>query len=166
MKTQQELERKFIVRRVPKYMQDFYVDTVLITQNYIYVDLWAEIRIREEIILSTGETRYYEVKKIGRGDERQEIITEIDGEVAEPFLVNSYYPISKQRDVYFYDGNFISVDFFENAGIDELIIAEVEFPTRGEMMNFTPYDWFIEEVTYNEEYKNKNIWQGINKGVI
>ena len=87
MRVQEELERKFLVRRVPKYMQDFYVDTVLITQNYIYVDLVAEIRTREEILLSSGDTRYYEIIKIGNGAKRKEFITEITREIAEPFYL-------------------------------------------------------------------------------
>lgn len=164
MRVQEELERKFLVRRVPQYMREFYVDTKLITQNYIYVDLEAEIRIREEILLSSGDTRYYEIKKIGNGAKRKEFITEITREIAEPFLLNSYYAISKQRDVYFYDGKFITVDFYDEELIPEgLIVAEIEFPTEGEMVLFRPYNWFIKEVTDDERFRDKNIWRAINK---
>jgi len=37
------------------------------------------------------------------------------------------------------------------------MVTEIEFDNIEDAENFKPLDWFGEEVTYNEKYKNKNL---------
>lgn len=52
------------------------------------------------------------------------------------------------------------IDFFEKL-VDKkgnkLITVEVEFDTEKDALNFIPLDWFGEELTYDEYYKNNNL---------
>lgn len=50
----------------------------------------------------------------------------------------------------------IELDIFEGR-YDGLILAEVEFPTREEADNFTPPEWFGEDVTFEKKYSNSNL---------
>jgi CYTH domain-containing protein len=155
-----ELERKFIVNRVPEYMLDYHVGSYLIEQNYLYSDIVSECRIRREVNLMNEEVKNSIDLKSGVGKVRDEESNEISYEMAEKFLVNDYYPIVKQRDIYFLDGNFIEVDFYDDL---ELIVAEIEFINEAEMNKFEMYGWMIKEVSNQEEYKNKNLWKKLNK---
>ena len=47
------------------------------------------------------------------------------------------------------------VDLYIN--LNNLKIVEVEFESEKEANNFKPPKWFGKEVTYNLEYKNKNL---------
>jgi CYTH domain-containing protein len=155
-----ELERKFIVNRVPEYMREYHVGSYLIEQNYLYQDMISECRVRREQNLLTEEVANYIDLKVGVGKERLEERNEVSWEVAEEFLFNDTYSIVKQSDIYFLDGYFIEVDFYDDF---ELIVAEVEFINKAEMEEFEMYGWMIEDVSENEEYKNKNLWKKLNK---
>ena len=52
------------------------------------------------------------------------------------------------------------IDFFEKL-VDKkgnkLITVEIEFDTEKDALNFIPLDWFGEELTYDEYYKNNNL---------
>lgn len=155
-----ELERKFVVNRVPEYMREFHVGSYVVEQNYLYSDLVSECRVRKEYNLITEDLRCSVDLKVGVGKSRQEESNEISEEIAERFIMNDTYPIVKQRDVYFMDGYFIEVDFYDDFN---LIIAEIEFINEYEMDNFEMYGWMIKEVSENEEYKNKRLWEKLNK---
>jgi CYTH domain-containing protein len=44
-------------------------------------------------------------------------------------------------------------------GMEGLVLAEVEFPSREKSEEFEPPDWFGKEVTEDIRYKNQNLAQ-------
>ncbi|MEA2658813.1 MAG: hypothetical protein QOF64_1409 [Candidatus Binatota bacterium] len=42
-------------------------------------------------------------------------------------------------------------------GMEGLVLAEIEFPSREKSEEFKPPDWFGEEVTEDIRYKNQNL---------
>jgi CYTH domain-containing protein len=54
------------------------------------------------------------------------------------------------------------IDDFVNTK-DPLLLAEVEFNTKEEAAEFIPPLWFGKEVTYDENFKNKNLWKKLNR---
>ena len=61
--------------------------------------------------------------------------------------------IAKDRYCIPYMGYTIELDVFD-VPFAPLVLAEVEFSTEEEANNFTPPDWFGEEVTYDPSYTN------------
>ena len=52
----------------------------------------------------------------------------------------------------------IELDIFHN-DLSPLILAEVEFESEDEANNFTPPEWFGEDVTFSPKYHNSNLSQ-------
>lgn len=61
-----------------------------------------------------------------------------------------------KKDRYFIMDNdlVIAIDVYYDI---DLMVTEIEFNNIEDAEIFKPLDWFGEEVTYNEKYKNKNL---------
>ena len=64
--------------------------------------------------------------------------------------------IKKDRYEIPYERYIIELDIFKDE-LDGLIIAEVEFPSEEEALDFTPPDWFGKDVTGDPKYTNSNL---------
>lgn len=144
-----EIERKFTVKTLPDNLQQYQFHCI--EQAYLNTD--PVIRIRKE------DDNYYLTYK-GKGLLARE-------EYNLPLNEQAYYHlrekadgtvISKKRYLIPIDqtGLTIELDIFD-APFENLIIAEVEFPTREAADAFLPIDWFAEDVTNNPEYHNSNL---------
>ena len=64
--------------------------------------------------------------------------------------------ITKKRYMIPYDKYMIELDVFEGE-LAPLILAEVEFESEEEALNFKAPEWFGEDVTLSTKYHNSNL---------
>ena len=140
-----EIERKFLIKELPRNLESYsYHD---IEQGYLCTSPVVRIRrqddeyiltykangmmIREEYNLPLTKMAYMHLKE------------KIDGNL-----------ISKKRYIIpIENGLRIELDLF-HAPFQDLILAEVEFPTEETANLFTPPSWFAQDVTFMPEYHN------------
>ena len=144
-----EIERKFLVKEVPEHL-DIYPYRHL-EQGYLCTGPVVRIRkdndkyeltykskgmmVREEYNLPLTKESYEHLK------------AKVDGRI-----------ITKKRYMIPYENYTIELDIFEG-DLAPLILAEVEFPTEEDANNFTPPEWFAEDVTFSALYHNSFLSQ-------
>ncbi|MCR5688188.1 MAG: CYTH domain-containing protein [Lachnospiraceae bacterium] len=143
-----EIERKFTIKHLPENMDTY--SRHIIEQAYLTTE--PTIRVRRE------DDRYYMTYK-GTGGGNTPLAHE---EYNLPLTKQAYdtlssksdgHLIKKERVLIPYGKYTIELDIFGEPFAD-LIIAEVEFPSVDEAEDFTPPDWFDEDVTGRREYTN------------
>jgi len=146
----EEIERKWLISEAPKNLHNF--PSLRIDQEYFEVlkPDKEEIRIRAE-----GE-RYFLVIKKGCGVQREESDVEISLKTYNHLFSPSNHRVEKIR-YKLPDGKFtIELDVYRG-NLEGLVTAEVEFGSIEEERSYHPPDWFGQEVSYDERYKNKNL---------
>ena len=143
-----EIERKFTIKHLPGDLGSY--DHHLIEQAYLTTE--PVIRVRRE------DDRYYMTYK-GVGGDNTSLSHE---EYNLPLTSEAYETLSSKADgniirktryLIPYKEHTIELDVFAEP-VKDLIIAEVEFDTTADADDFTPPDWFKEDVTDREEYRN------------
>ena len=143
-----EIERKFTVKSLPDNL-DMY-DHHMIEQAYLTTE--PTIRVRRE------DERYYMTYK-GCGSNDSSLSHE---EYNLPLTREAYDTLSskadgnvirKKRILIPYGRHTIELDIFAEP-FKPLVIAEVEFDSEDEAYDFTPPEWFDEDVTDAKEYRN------------
>lgn len=143
-----EIERKFTVKSLPDNLDSY--DFHLIEQAYLTT--FPTIRVRRE-----DDEYYMTYKGAGKDD------SSLAHEEYNLTLTKEAYDtlkgkadgniISKKRILIPYQNHTIELDIFD-APFKPLIIAEVEFDSVAEADDFTPPDWFLDDVTDKKEYRN------------
>ena len=142
-----EIERKYLVKQVPENLASYPCHEI--EQGYLCTEPVVRIRrqdeeyyltykskglmIREEYNLPLTEDAYFHLRE------------KIDGRL-----------ISKRRYLIPLDPYTIELDVFHSPK-DDLILAEVEFPSEEDALTFTPPDWFGEDVTNSSLYHNSRL---------
>ena len=146
-----EIERKFIVDQIP-------IDLDIFKTNYIeqgYLSITPEVRIR-----MLNDKCFLTVKSSGTLS-RDEYETEISLNTYNDFkkkLIGE--SLIKQRH-YINIGEYVAeLDIYEN--LKNLKVVEVEFMTVDQAIRFKIPNWFGKEVTYDESFKNKNLFKIIS----
>ena len=145
-----EIERKFTIKELPdlsKYsfhvMEQGYLNTAPVVRvrkednDYYLTYKGKGLLAREEYNLPLDEAAYYH------------LVEKADGII-----------IRKKRYLIPYDKYTIELDVFEDP-YDNLVIAEVEFESEEEAMEFKPPVWFDEDVTLDRSYHNSNLSKGL-----
>ena len=139
-----EIERKFLVGELPDLSG---VKSSEIVQGY--VSFSPEIRVRRL------NDKYYRTEKGEGMVVRTENEWEISKEEAEKmFKEVKTNLIEKTRYYIPYNKFTIELDVYKGV-FKGLVVAEVEFESVEEAKNFTPPDWFLEDVSEKREYRNK-----------
>lgn len=144
-----EIEKKFLLKKLPVKLYSY--PSVFIEQGYIIITANEELRIRKRdgaLILTF---------KKGTGTTRREIeigISEEQYDELRQCIVGT--PISKTRVNYPYGEHTIEIDIYKGA-LEGLITAEVEFSSQKDMHGFSPPAWFAEDVSLDDEFKNKTL---------
>lgn len=148
-----EIERKFLVDRMPDSLEGY--PQTSIRQGYlIATDSGLELRIRQKA------ERYFQTIKIGEGLSRTEIEIALSRD-----QYNELWPhtdgrrVSKIRYQIEVGDHVAELDRFEGE-LAGLQLVEVEFESVTASRQFTPPDWFGNEVTDDNRYKNK--WMAVN----
>ena len=142
-----EIERKYLVKQVPENLASYPFHEI--EQGYLCTEPVVRIRrqdeeyyltykskglmIREEYNLPLTKDAYFHLRE------------KIDGRL-----------ISKRRYLIPLEPYTIELDVFRSPK-DDLILAEVEFPSEEEALTFTPPDWFGEDVTNSSLYHNSRL---------
>ena len=143
-----EIEKKYTVRYLPENLESF--DRHTIEQAYLTTE--PAIRVRRE------DERYYMTYK-GTGGSNTALAHE---EYNLPLTREAYETLAGKADgcvirkiryLIPYKDHTIALDVFAEP-YAPLIIAEVEFASTDEADDFTPPDWFDEDVTGQRKYSN------------
>ena len=148
--TKQEIERKFVVKSLPEAFEKYPHD--IIRQGYLAVTAdGTEVRLRQR-----GEC-FFQTVKSGKGLQRTEAEIELGAAQFETlWSMVLGQKISKTRYRIPHGDLTIELDIFRG-DLTGLLVAEVEFTNKQRAEAFIPPDWFGEEVTDDERYKNKNL---------
>ena len=144
-----EIEKKFLLKELPERLYAY--PSVAIEQGYIVIAANEELRIRKK-----GRALLLTFKK-GSGTTRREIEITISQEQYDEFkqcVVGS--PILKTRINYPHGEHTVEIDVYKG-GLEGLITAEVEFSSPQDMQEFSPPSWFGEDVSLDDDFKNKNL---------
>lgn len=141
-----EIERKFLLGETPDLTNTAYTE---ISQGYLSYE--PEIRIRKDA------SKFYITKKsegnLTREEEEIEITSELYNILSD--LIDGR-EIKKTRYYVSIDKYIAEVNFYHEE-LEGFSMIEVEFPNEEEANSFSIPNWFGEEVTHLEEYKNKNL---------
>ena len=154
-----EIERKFLVDKdnLPS-LED--VVAKKITQGYIYSDDTMEVRIRS-VETNNDSNYYFTVKKNGEtAIKRTEIevaILEKEFKRLAENLVPETNIIEKDRYLIPLAADLTAELDIYHSGLEGLATVEVEFKSEEEANNFVPPIWFLQDVTKDKSYKNKNL---------
>lgn len=145
-----EIERKFLVTTPPPDLENYPHNEIM--QGYLIItDNDIEVRIRKK-----GD-QYYETVKAGSGLVRKESQKEIPEQAFwDHWPLTEGKRVQKLRYEIPYKEALIELDVYSDE-LDGLIVAEVEFDSEEESVQFEPPPWFGVEVTHDERYKNKNL---------
>lgn len=145
-----EIERKFLVRRSPRCSE-----YVSILQGYLCLGDKEEVRIRKTS--NSKDAVYTLTVKRGTGMIRGEWEIPISEEAfIKLWKATEGRRIVKKRITIPYNDNTIYLDAYED-NLSGLLLAEVEFKSKEDALSFTPPEWFDNEVTHDEKYKNRSL---------
>ena len=146
-----EVERKFLVWEVPPALHRHPASAI--DQGYLAIDSdGSEVRLRRRA------ERTYLTSKRGRGLVRSEAEVEIS-----QAQFDALWPLTEGRriektryEISAGQRRVIELDVY-GGGLEGLVVAEVEFPTRAEAEAFDAPPWFGPDVTDDERYKNQRL---------
>lgn len=139
-----EIERKFLIQHIPDHLEQY--PCLEIQQAYLSTK--PVVRIRRQ------NTEYYLTYKSAGLLAREEYNLPLTKESYEHLKSKADgIVITKKRYCIPYLSCTIELDLFEGA-LQDLILAEVEFPSRQAALDFVPPRWFAKEVTYDPKYQN------------
>ena len=146
----QEIERKFLVNRLPANLENFKKTEIL--QAYGFVTNRMEIRFRKQ----DGE--FFETVKIGSGNYvRSELEIKLSEEQFGKFFETAKdAQIEKTRYKVPYDTNTILIDVYHGK-LEGLRVAEIEFSSEESAKRFKKPEWLGEEITGHVAYKNSSL---------
>jgi CYTH domain-containing protein/8-oxo-dGTP pyrophosphatase MutT (NUDIX family) len=147
-----EIERKYLVRTA------FFLDRLdsfphfKIFQGYAVVGQdGREVRLR-----AVGDKYFLTVKGAGHLSRFETEITITQEQFDALWPATDGRQIEKTRYKINYHDSVIDLDVYEGK-LQGLVTAEVEFPSEEASMEFTPPQWFGDEVTHDDRYKNMHL---------
>ncbi|MFV0502697.1 MAG: adenylate cyclase [Lachnospirales bacterium] len=144
-----EIEKKYLVKKLPVNLNSY----KFIDMEQSYLSFEPVLRIRKE------NEKYYLTCK-GEGLlSRDEFNLEITKEVYLSLIKDAQgNKIKKIRHLIPENKYTYELDIYEEIkNHKNLVTVEVEFKTREESECFIPPDWFGEDITFKNEYKNNNL---------
>jgi adenylate cyclase len=146
-----EIERKFLVERIPSDLSDY--PSARIEQGYLAITAdGVEVRIR-----SYGGQAVLTVKSDGAQKRLEEEIDIDERRFRSLWPLTEGRRISKRRYLIGAEsGATIELDVYDGA-LTGLVTAEVEFDSPAGAAAFTPPAWLGREVTDEPGYKNKRL---------
>ncbi|MFA9454855.1 MAG: CYTH domain-containing protein [Candidatus Aminicenantaceae bacterium] len=144
-----EIERKFLILSLPDGLESHPASEI--RQGYLAVAEDREVRLRAR------NGRFFLTVKQGRGLSREEAEVELEEPQFEKLWPLTHgRRVEKTRYELVQGDVTIELDVFQGT-LSSLCLAEVEFSSNQEALAFRPPDWFGEEVTENERFKNKSL---------
>ena len=148
-----EIERKYLIKnldQLPFHLNDYPHHEI----EQAYLNTEPVIRIRRQdqdyylTYKSKGLMAREEYNLPLNAESYMHLLEKADGNI----LTKTRYEIPL--------GNHLIIELdILHGKFDGLILAEVEFPTLEEAENFTPPEYFSEDVTFSTEYHNRTLSQ-------
>lgn len=155
-----EIERKFTITVLPAELNLY--ERKELEQGYLCTS--PVVRVRKSV--KKGETSYILCYKSKLGLEQKEDATAqvcreeelpLSGEAYEKLLSKvDGRVITKTRYLIPYGAYTIELDVF-GGELTGLVFAEVEFPDEEAAADFTMPEWFAEDVTFDNRFKNNRL---------
>jgi adenylate cyclase len=144
-----EVERKFVVGRVPEIAGDAPGEEI--EQGYLALGPEGEVRLRRR-----GDARVLTVKR-GEGLTRAEAETTLDAQQFDALWpLTEGRRVRKRRLVIPHGELEIELDVYDGE-LEGLMTAEIEFASEEEAHDFQPPDWLGDEVTGDRAYLNETL---------
>lgn len=155
-----EIERKFTIRSLPEDLSRY--ECKELEQGYLCTH--PVVRVRKSV--KNGDAKYILCYKSKLGlEQKADATAQVCREEEMPLTKESYEKllskvdgrvITKTRYLIPYDVYTIELDVFagELAG---LVFAEVEFPDEETSATFAMPEWFAEDVTFDDRFKNNRL---------
>ncbi|MCP1101436.1 CYTH domain-containing protein [Aequitasia blattaphilus] len=139
-----EIERKYIITKKPELLSSYPCKSLC--QAYLNTEPVIRIRKEDDTYVLTYKSKGLMV--------REEYNLPLDKASFEHLLKKADGRIiTKDRFLIPYQTYTIELDVFKG-DLAPLLLAEVEFPNTEEANQFSPPDWFGEEVTLNPKFQN------------
>lgn len=145
-----EIERKFLVKKLPKNLKQFQKHEIW--QDYLYIKSnQDEARIRQQ------DNKYFKTAKIGKGKIRHELESEISKQEFDKLSKQTLnLPIKKTRYLIPYKNHLLELNLFHGK-LKGFKMVEVEFKSLTESNEFLPPDWLGKEITNDKRYRNTSL---------
>lgn len=147
-----EIERKYLIQKehIPFSPADF--PCRHIEQGYLCTAPVVRIRRDNNDYFLTYKSKGLMIREEHNlpltADAYQHLKEKIDGRL----IVKDRYIIPLESD----PDLLIELDFFKNE-LEDLILAEVEFPDKASADRFLPPAWFGDDVTFSSRYRNSTL---------
>lgn len=143
-KNKYEIEKKYLIKKLPALNN---LKKYKIIQAYISIEPVLRIRQKNDKFFFTfkgkGFLKRVEFEQEITKNEFENLLKKTEGNIIEK---NRYiYPLE--------NGLFAEIDIFEKP-FENISIVEVEFKTEEQAQNFTPPDWFGQDITNNSKFTN------------
>src|SRR5882672_10666875 len=155
MKTELEIERKFLLKSLP-FIKGGYGTHLEIIQYYCSLEGEPDFRIRESINMETGKVTYTKTVKIRLAAGTYE---ETEGKIKES-VFNKYKEsatkvIKKKRCIIKFGKLKWEIDVYDF----KLVVAEIEIPSMDYLLELPDYikEVLIMEVTKFKQFSNKSL---------
>lgn len=151
-----EIERKFLCSKIPNNLKNLKYHKI--TQGYI--SSIPTIRIRK------SDNNYFLTIKSKGAVSREEFELEISEKEYRNLckkVENNF--IKKYRYLIPIGTNLVAELDIYLAELKGLTTIEVEFESLEKCNEFAPPDWFGKDISYENQYKNVNLTNGITKGL-
>ena len=161
-----EIEKKFLIKELPDNLENYPFHQI--EQGYLNVSPAVRVRRQDdEYIMTykgTGVISHDEYNLHIDKTSYEHLIKKADGNI----ICKKRYLIPLNKDAFdedFYQKNKelidsfnmrIELDVFEKP-FEDIILAEVEFPSEEAAKAYRPAAWFKEDVTGNRSYSNANM---------
>ncbi|NLZ81892.1 MAG: CYTH domain-containing protein [Clostridiales bacterium] len=143
-----EIERKYLVEKLPEHLEKF--KSIQIEQGYLCREPVVRIRRENEDYYLTYKSKGFLVREEYNlpltKDSYKHLFKKVDGKV----ITKTRYIIPLDSDLN------IELDVFLG-DLEGLLLAEVEFLDEETANTFIPPKWFGEDVTFSEKYQNSNL---------
>lgn len=143
-----EIERKFLINKLPENIKEYPFH--IIEQAYLCTNPVVRVRRQDEDYILTykgsGMMAREEYNLPLNKEAYEHLLTKADGTIISKkrYLI----PLSEQLT--------IELDEFYKP-MNDLLLAEVEFPSIEEANAFVPPEWFGEDVTFDAAYHNSTM---------
>lgn len=143
-----EIERKYLVKTLPDHLEQY--PCKVIEQGYLNTDPVVRIRRSNDDYILTYKGKGMMVRKEYNLPLNKEAFFHLKEKIDGRLIQKRRYliPLAPKYT--------IELDVFEG-DLAPLLLAEVEFETEEEANNFTPPEWFGEDVTFSGKYHNSQL---------
>lgn len=145
-----EIERKFLIPQLPKDLSSYSYHKI--EQAYLCTQPVVRIRRQDDDYYLTYKSKGLMVRQEYNLPLNREAYEHLREKADGIILSKTRYVIPIEDDLK------IELDIFD-APYEELVLAEVEFPTEEMAVSYTPPAWFGKEVTYSTQYHNSTLSQ-------